>query len=280
MNTSNSILHQYEDHWPTELGAVSVADGTVTFRGHDLLNALEDLSWMDLLMYGITGRRFSPAQLELIQGLWKISVSYPDPRIWNNRVAALGGSVRSTPGLSLGAAIAVTDATIYGQRPMIGVFDFLQRARAARDSGEPLADFVARDLRNHRGVPGYGRPLRSEDERIAPTLRFARDLGLCNGTYIELAMEVADTLKRYRMGMNIAAINAALIADQGVTVAEYKRMAVLAFSAGLIHCEFDAASHPEGSLFPLRCDRIKYDGPSHRTWSSEHYGDGGDTNNA
>jgi hypothetical protein len=34
---SNQRLYEYEDHWPTELGAVSVADGTVTFRGHDLL---------------------------------------------------------------------------------------------------------------------------------------------------------------------------------------------------------------------------------------------------
>lgn len=263
---SNKALFEYEDHWPTELGAVSVADGTVTFRGHDLLNALEDLSWTDLLMYGITGRRFSQAQLELIQGLWKISVSYPDPRIWNNRVAALGGSMRSTPGLSLGAAIAVTDATIYGQRPMIGVFDFLQRARAARDDGEALKNFVDVEIKTHRGIPGYGRPLRSEDERIAPTLRWARRLELCDGPYVQLAMEVADILKRYRMGMNIAAINAALIADQGVTVAEYKRMAVLAFSAGMIHCEFDAASHPEGTLFPLRCDRIKYDGLPHRAW--------------
>jgi hypothetical protein len=263
---TNATLYEYEDHWPTELGAVSVADGTVTFRGHDLLNALEDLSWMDLLMYGITGRRFSPAQLELIQGLWKISVSYPDPRIWNNRVAALGGSARSTPGLSLGAAIAVTDATIYGQRPMIGVFDFLQRARIARERGNFLEDFVVRELKTYRGIPGYGRPLRSEDERIAPTLRWARRLALCDGAYVQLAIGVADILRRYRMGMNIAAINAALIADQGVTVTEYKRMAILAFSAGLVHCELDAAKHPEGSLFPLRCDRVTYDGPSRRAW--------------
>lgn len=266
MNTSNSILHQYEDHWPTELGAVSVADGTVTFRGHDLLNALEDLSWMDLLMYGITGRRFSPAQLELFQGLWKISASYPEPRIWNNRVAALGGSARSTAGLSLGAAIAVTDATIYGQRPMIGVFDFLQRARAARKSGALLEDFVARELKTHRGIPGYGRPLRSVDERLGPAQRLARKLGLWGGTHTLLAFEVADILKSHRMGMNVAAIAAGLCADQGLSPPEYYRLTLLAFTAGLIHCEFDATRHPEGTLFPLRCDRVHYSGPPPRTW--------------
>ncbi|WP_372721952.1 hypothetical protein [Immundisolibacter sp.] len=262
----NQLLHEYEDHWPTQLGVVSVADGTVTFRGHDLLNELEDLSWMDLLMYGITGRRFSAAQLELFQGLWKISVSYPEPRIWNNRVAALGGSVRSTPGLALGAAIAVTDATIYGQRPMIGVFDFLQRARVTRDAGETLEAFVARELKTYRGIPGYGRPLRSVDERLAPVERLARRLGLWGGTYTVLAFEVANILKNRRMGMNVAAIAGGLYADQGLTATEYSHATVLAFSAGMVHCESDAAGHPEGTLFPLRCDRLNYSGPQRRVW--------------
>lgn len=263
---TNTTLFEYEDHWPTELGAVSVADGTVTFRGHDLLNALEDLSWMDLLMFGITGRRFSAAQLELFQGLWKISASYPEPRIWNNRVAALGGSARSTPGLSLGAAIAVTDATIYGQRPMIGAFDFLQRARRCCDAGERLQDVVARELTTHRTVPGYGRPLRNVDERLAPAERLARRLGLWGGPHTLLALEMADILKRHRMGMNVAAIAAGLYADQELSPEEYYRATLLAFTAGLIHCEFDAARHPEGSLFPLRCDRLRYGGPTPRVW--------------
>ena len=266
MNTSHSILSQYEDHWPTELGAVSVTDGRVTFRGHDLLNALEDLSWMDLLMYGITGRRFSPAQLELFQGLWKISASYPEPRIWNNRVAALGGSARSTPGLALGAAIAVTDATIYGQRPMVAAFDFLQRARAARDGSTPLPDFVIRELKTHRTIPGYGRPLRSVDERLAPAQRLAQRLGLWGGVHTLLSLEVADILKSHRMGMNVAAIAAGLCADQGLSPAEYYRLTLLAFTAGLIHCELDASKHPEGALFPLRCARLQYHGPARRVW--------------
>jgi hypothetical protein len=263
---TNATLLDYEDHWPTELGAVSVADGTVTFRGHDLLNALEDLSWMDLLMFGITGRRFSAAQLELFQGLWKISASYPEPRIWNNRVAALGGSARSTPGLSLGAAIAVTDATIYGQRPMIGAFDFLQRARRCCDAGERLQDVVARELKTHRTIPGYGRPLRSVDERLAPAERLARRLGLWEGTFTMLALDIQEILRGKRMGMNVAAIAAGLCADQGLTPQHYYRLTLLAFTAGLIHCEFDATRHPEGSLFPLRCDRLRYSGPKPRVW--------------
>lgn len=263
---TNATLYEYEDHWPTELGAVSVADGTVTFRGHDLLNALEDLSWMDLLMYGITGRRFSAAQLELFQGLWKISASYPEPRIWNNRVAALGGSVRTTVGLSLASAIAVTDASLYGQGPNIRVFDFLQRAHHACKDGQQLKAFVLGELKKHRVISGYGRPLRAVDERLAPVEHLARRLGLWGGIYTNLSLEIERILKPYRQGMNIAALTAAMTADQGVSIGEFKRMAILAFAAGLIHCEFDAAKHPEGSLFPLRCDRLQYSGPATRAW--------------
>ena len=263
---TNATLIEYEDHWPTELGGVSVLDGTVTFRGHDLLNALEDLSWMDLLMYGITGRRFSQAQLELFQGLWKVSVSYPEPRIWNNRVAALGGSTRSPAGLSLGAAIAVTDATIYGQRPMIGAFDFLLRAHAARQDGVALSEFVSHELKTHRTIPGYGRPIRSVDERLAPAERLAKRLGLWGGTHTQIAQDIAEILQDWRMGMNIAAIAGALYADQGLTATQYGAATILAFSAGMIVCQNDASTQPSGALFPLRCSRLRYSGPMHRAW--------------
>jgi len=263
---NNQILFEYEDHWPTGLGAVSVADGTVTFRGHDLLNALEDLSWMDLLFYGVTGRRFSAAQLELFQGLWKISSSYPEPRIWNNRVAALGGSARTSAGLALGAAIATSDATLYAQRPNIQVIDFLTKAKMHCDTGKPLSDFMTHELKTVRRIPGFGRPLRSIDERLAPTERLASRLGLWGGPHTMLAFEVAKLLRPYRMGMNIAALAAGLCADQGLKPNEYYRLTLLAFSAGLIHCEYDATLHPEGTLFPLRCDRLSYRGPERRAW--------------
>jgi hypothetical protein len=81
-----------------------------------------------------------------------------------------------------------------------------------------------------------------------------------------LAFDVAQVLRLYRQGMNIAALTAALTADQCVSVGEFKRMAILAFAAGLIHCELDASKHPEGALFPLRCERLQYHGPAQRVW--------------
>lgn len=267
MNGPQALLDA-EEHWVTDLGAFFADQGRVVLRGHDLHDGLDGMSWMDLLMFGITGRRFTPAQLELFAGLWKIGVSYPEPRIWNNRVAALGGSVRSSPGLSVGAALATSDATIYGQRPMVRVFDLFQRARQALETGATLEAFILGELRRHRVVPGYGRPLRSLDERLAPAERLARRLGLWGGTFTVLATDIAQVLVKRRMGMNVSALAAALYADQGLSVQEYHRATLLSFTAGMVHCELDAARHPAGALFPLRCSRIEYQGPAPRQWAT------------
>lgn len=221
---------------------------------------------MDLLMFGICGRRLPPRQVELFQGLWKIGGSYPEPRIWNNRVSGIGGSCRTTPGLALSAAIGVSDAKIYGRGPDIRTFDFLLRARAAQESGTSLSSLIETELRERRVISGYGRPLRSEDERIQPMLNLATRLGLNGGPHLRVAFEVRDALIGRRMGINAAAVGAALCADQGLTREEYYRTCLLMFSVGLIASEYDARRHPEGTFMPLRCARIEYRGPASRTW--------------
>ena len=78
----------------------------VIFRGKDLHADLKDMDWMALYVFGITGRRFSPEQLRLMHAIWSYT-SYPDVRLWNNRVAALSGSSRSTGTLGVAAARAL-----------------------------------------------------------------------------------------------------------------------------------------------------------------------------
>jgi citrate synthase len=259
-------LLKAEDHWVTSLGAFIPSEGRVVMHGKDLHHDLTEMSWMDLLMFAICGRRLPAAQVELFQGLWKIGGSYPEPRIWNNRVSALAGSARTTPGLGLSGAIAVSDARIFGRGPDLKTFDFLSRARLAKDAGESLHSLIDTELRQQRVVAGYGRPLRSEDERIQPMLDLAKRLGLDGGPHLRVAFEVRDVLAHRRMGINAAAVGAALCADQGLTHDEYYYTCLLMFSIGLIACEYDARRHLEGSFMPVRCVRIEYRGPAPRSW--------------
>lgn len=260
------LLTQYEDNWVTAMGAWFAGE-RVVLRGKDLLNDVAQRPWMELFVYGITGRE-SSTLARLIEGIWAISCSYPEPRIWNNRVAALAGTTRSTGVLAVSAAVAVTEATLYGLRPIKGAMDFFYRADQKVRAGAKLDDVVKEELRKHRVVSGFGRPIVSADERIAPLLRFAKTLNADGGHYVQLAFQIHEILKnsRYKYQINVAALAAAILADQDLSTDELYQLATLAFAAGMFPCHIDARAKPEGSFFPLRTNRIDYRGAPERRW--------------
>lgn len=71
------LLAEYEDNWVTAMGA---GLRRVVLRGKDVLSDLGHRPWMEYLVYAITGRESSELA-RLIEGIWAISCSYPDPRI-------------------------------------------------------------------------------------------------------------------------------------------------------------------------------------------------------
>ncbi len=243
--------------------------GRVVYRGKDLLNELKDISWVGLLLFGITGRFFNEKQVRLFEGLWSLSASFPDPRLWNNRVAALAGTARSTGNLAVSGAVAVSEARIYGRGADIRAIDFLLRTKSKIDAEEDLGEIIREELRERRVIPGYGRPITNKDERIVPVKRLAEELGFLHGTYVELAFNIEQQLARgrWRMRMNIAALCAALAADQGLSRQEYYHISIPSFIAGILPCFIDSTQKPEGSFLPLRCQRVLYEGKLPRTWN-------------
>ncbi len=264
-----SILESYEDILITEMGAWFQGE-RVVFRGRDLFNDLNEKNWMDLLLFGITGRDFDARQITLFERIWTLCTSYPEPRIWNNRIAALGGTARTTACLAISAATAISEASIYGRRPDIRAIDFLFRAKKHIESGGDLGDLIKREFKTYGVILGFGRPIIERDERIGPILQVANELGLDQGEYVRLAQEIESTILQNHGGprMNVAAILAALAADQGMDTQDYYRFMILSFSAGMFPCYIDAFNKAEGSFFPLRCERIMYLGKSPRTWST------------
>ncbi len=244
-----------------------VPGSRVTVRGVDLHTAFKDAEWVDLFFYGITGRRFSASELRLLQSLWTYS-SYPDARLWPNRVAALAGSARSTGNLALAAALAVSEAAIYGRGPDIRAITFLKETLHAVIHGGSIAECVRKELDIHRGIAGYGRPLTPKDERIEPTMRLAAKLQLDQGSHLRLALEIDDYLSkgRWRMRINQAAVAAALAADVGLSPMEYYLCGFPAFLSGMVPCYLEAADEPEGALFPIPCEHTYYFGHGPRNW--------------
>lgn len=237
------------------------------FRGQDLHQQLADLDWMELYVHGITGRRYTPAQVRLLHAIWTYT-SFPDPRLWNNREAALAGSTRSTGALGLSAALAVSEAGIYGSGILTKSIDFFLRAQARVAAGEALQACVADEIEQLRGVPGYGRPLTSVDERMPPMMKLLRELGFDQLPHLQLALavEALPSMKRYRLKLNYGGMSAAICADLGMTREQYTLFLYPCFLAGMVPCYAEAVQRPAGTLFPVACGDVAYEGQSVRSW--------------
>lgn len=258
-------LNRLESLLETHIGKAFLSE-RVVMRGKDLHHELGDRQWMDVFLYAITGRQFTESQLRFLNFMW-VASSYPDPGIWPNQVAALGGSARSTASLSLLAGLAVSEAKIYGRRPERKILDFFHRAACAEDVGISIEDFILQELSERRIVAGYGRPLARVDERIPHTLKLIEELGLEKGRYFQLAFKVYEYLKRERnLSINIAALNTAIIADMGMSTEEYQQFLTVVFITGIAPCYQDARARPEGSFFAMRCENLNYRGHEYRRW--------------
>ncbi|HEV7915059.1 MAG TPA: hypothetical protein VGP22_14930 [Albitalea sp.] len=168
----------------SRMGQAFVGSRTV-FRGHDLHADLGRMDWVELYVFGITGRRFSAAQLRLLHAMW-VYTSYPDARLWNNRVAALAGSARSTPALGISAALGMSEAVVYGGHPFVRAIAFLIDARRRVVAGESASRIVELELAQRR-IFGFGRPINAIDERLPWLLALARELDLDRGPHLALA---------------------------------------------------------------------------------------------
>jgi len=264
----NNTLLDYEGPLRTRMGACFPGERAV-FRGHDLHADLKDMDWIALYAFGITGRRFSPQQTTLLHALWTYT-SYPDPRLWNNRVAALAGSARSTGALGVAAAIAVSEAAIYGWQPEFSAADFLVRAHQRMLAGETLQAILEQELQLHKRILGYGRPVASlqVDERIPAILARMEQEQIAQGPYLQLAFEIERGLAQMgrRLPINYGGVVVAIPLDMGFSPRECYLFLLPSFMAGMPPCYQEASQRPEGATFPLRCSQLRYEGPARRLW--------------
>jgi len=256
----HSKLEKFEDNWHPSVGGW-IPNEKVILRGKDVFTELNDKPWMEYLLYAATGKE-SPKIARLMEAMWVICTSFPDPRIWNNRISALAGTARSTGVLAAAGSLAVSEATVYGLKPIKGATDFFYRAEALLSEGGSLEQIVQAELKQFRSVYGYGRPIADADERVKPMMEFAHSIGCGNGKFVKLAFDIGEYLSNTRLKhqINIAAVCAALLADEGLSPMDFYHMATLAFTAGAMPCFIDASNQHEGGFFPLRTSRLSYAG--------------------
>ncbi|MGX5201630.1 citrate/2-methylcitrate synthase [Aliikangiella sp. IMCC44632] len=258
-------LLQHEDKIVTRMGKAFLAE-RVVYRGKDLHTQCNKMSWLELFVYGITGREFTPPQLELLNFMW-VSTSYPDKSIWPNQIAALAANSRSTPILGLSSGLSAFEATLYAAKPLKACIDFLYRAAIKQTEGISITQIVKDELASNKIIYGYGRPLASSDERVPHLIKFATDRDLAGGEHLKLALAIANILQQEKaQQINIVAVYAAIGADLGFTPQEFHLFMTPAAFAGMPPCYIEARENPPGSFLPIRCSRINYIGKKKRKW--------------
>lgn len=260
------LLQQHVGVLKSRMGAF-YPGSHVIFRGHDLHADLKNMDWLELYVFGITGRRFSQEQLRLLHAIWTYT-SYPDVRLWNNRVAALAGSSRSTAALGMSAALAISEATIYGGGCYARSLSFVIRTQQRLESGDDLLACIREEINTHRIIKGYGRPIIDGDERNPHILALAGELGLDRGPHLRLAFSIEKALSALhpRIQMNYVGMVAGLVADIGFSPEEFYLFMFPAFLAGMPPGYIEATERPEGTLYPIPCSGIRYEGQSRRPW--------------
>ncbi|HET9958746.1 MAG TPA: hypothetical protein VFQ61_29840 [Polyangiaceae bacterium] len=215
--------------------------GRVVVWGRDLHHECLDFSFVQYLLFSVTGREFSVSQARVFERLW-ISTGYADARIWCNRIAAYMGSARVPPSLSMCAAIAASNSVGYG-------FGALRDAYAVQleipeNSAEREA-WLAAVFADRRVLAGYGRPIHNGDERIPVALHILTEEGVSAGPALRRAFWLHFRLReRKGIQMNIAAVFAAIGADFGLDAREFEQFMLLMLTPGYSAVYADQRERP------------------------------------
>lgn len=252
-------LKQHTGAYTTHIGGAFVGERAV-FRGFDIHKDLLGLTWTELNAFGITGKRLTKEQARFFDSVF-VMTSYPDARIWNNRIAALGGSTRSTANLSVSGACAISEALIYGRQNEVKAVSFFKRVKGLLDQGCTIPEALEKQLQSQGKFPGYGRPIAAEDERIKPAMKLAEELNVHEGEYVKLAFQIEEHLvKTKNLKMNFGALVSAFGCDFGFSDKEFAQFVFTSFIAGMHPCYIEALQKPAGCIMPLSCADVLYTG--------------------
>jgi hypothetical protein len=275
--------NQNYEYWHTTTGSWFPGE-RIVLHGVDVLATMTGKTWMEVILLAITGKIPERRTAEFLDAVLALSGSIPDPRLWNNRIAALAGVTRSTPALGMSAGMAASDAIIFGFQPMMGAHNLLTEIAGQLDGGDCLENIInerlTRDLPGRPGAgkqrtlaifPGYGRPVATGDERIPAILKLLRDYGHDQDKMVALAFRLETSLQQHGLPLrlNTGGLIAAICADQGMSALQLYYYVSHCFYVSLVACNADALRHDIGSFFPLRCNQIEYEGVEERKWGSE-----------
>ncbi len=263
----NSKWDKYRGQIYSQKGGWTVGKG-ITTHGYNLLGEIHGkCSMFQVMIMNITGILPERRLADLVEGLF-ISLSWPDPRIWCNKM----GVFSALTGSSITSAIATGglagDSKMYGPGTGQSIGPFFDLAyRSIVENGETIESFIEGNCYKHGKLfaPGFARPLAKGDERIPAMRKLALDLGFESGPLENMVNEMESYLeKKSGEGLNLSGYFTAFMMDQGYSIDEIIGIAAFSVTGGVYASYFEYVNQPPNAFLTLRIDDIEYVGKKAR----------------
>lgn len=224
-----------ELRYEPELARMRLDVGDHEVRGRLLFGELlGKKSFWQVAALEIGGVELGEEDAELL-GHCGVLTQLADVRVWPltvvRRIAARGGG--------LAASVVGGMATLINRRmavlPVAGFMRTLDAIEASVGAGCTVEQAVDALLARRERIPGVGRPVLGNDERVAPKLALFARYGRAEGASVRLAREI-DTVvaDRKGLGVNSAGYQAALLRDLGFSPSAAAAFCLLYFAVPVV----------------------------------------------
>jgi len=258
---------QYRGQIYSRKGGWTMGEGIMS-HGYSLLDDIHGNATIhQVMVLNITGRLPERRLSEWIDGFF-ICLSWPDPRIWCNKIGVYSALNRSSIIAAIAAGGLAGDSRMYGAGTVRAVGQFLDLAyEQIIKNMEPITSFFE-NFAYEQGklkAPGFARPLAKGDERIPAMCRLTRKLGYEIGAYMQMVIDMeAYLIKHEGEGMNLAGYYVAFMMDQGYTIEEIEGIAAFCVVGGVYASYFEYINQSPNAFLPLQVEDIDYVGPEAR----------------
>lgn len=271
MSKPLSALARFEagEHAWWETAISDIRPNHIVLRGVPIEELIGNLTYPEMLVFLVTGRRLTKAQSRLLEAVLVAGADH-GPRAPSIAAARMA----ITCGITFNSAVATGLNTLgqyHGGAGEEAMRFFYQWESKAKEMSEQELRNALRDYIDHGGIiPGYGHQLHERDPRTDRLIELAQQAyagGTIGGQFVRLANLVQDVLQQAKnrpIALNIDGISAAIQCELGLPAEIAQGLFLVSRAIGVVAHVYEQLN--EGVRIKGPCPPgeplVRYVGPS------------------
>lgn len=236
--SAEALLASAKAWWKTDI--IRIEPGCIEVRGYPIEQLIGRVDFVSMIWLMVRGELPSPTQAGLLQAALVASVDH-GPQAPSISIARMA----STCGVGINNAMAsginsLGDVHGGAGQQCLEVYEAVVSAAGGDFGGESASEAVARALREHKHLPGFGHRFHPVDPRAKPLLALVEDAvkaGEVPGHYLQAARTVERTLRALKgkpIPMNIDGATAVIFGELGFNPTLARGLFILSRSVGIL----------------------------------------------